>query len=91
MAAKNESSGYQCLSVQVIYVCDNVCPIYTAPVSGCAINNGGCQIFCFSVPDVDRNGTRVQCGCPTGIGINSDNRSCNQCKYLILSDSVPLL
>lgn len=66
-----------------------VCPTSTAPVSGCATNNGGCQIFCFSVPDVNGNGTRVQCGCPTGIAINPDNRSCNQCKYSVLSDSVP--
>ena len=60
----------------------NVYPTPTVPVSGCATNNGGCEIFCFSVPD--GNGTRVQCGCPTGIGINSDNRSCNTCKYSVL-------
>ena len=54
--------------------------LYTAPAGGCADDNGGCEVFCFSVPNNDGDGTRVQCGCPTGILLEEDNRSCNLCK-----------
>ena len=51
----------------------------TDPVDGCAVNNGGCEVFCYSVPD--NAGTRVQCGCPTGILLDKDNQSCSSlCK-----------
>lgn len=53
---------------------------HAVPADGCAINNGGCQIFCFSVPNTEGEGTQVQCGCPTGIIIKPDN-TCNVCKF----------
>ena len=53
--------------------------IHTVHHDGCAINNGNCQHFCFTVPD--RNGgTRPQCGCPTGIKLCADNRTCPEGK-----------
>ena len=52
--------------------------VSTVPAGGCADNNGGCEVFCFSVPNDAEDGTRVQCGCPTGILL--DDRSCNLCK-----------
>ena len=49
--------------------------IHTVHHGGCAVNNGNCQHFCFTVPD--RNGgTRPQCGCPTGIMLHADSRTC---------------
>ena len=50
------------------------------PAGGCADNNGGCEVFCFSVPNNAGDGTRAQCGCPTGIMLDEDNHSCNLCK-----------
>ena len=65
--------------ISLIHVHSIVC-IAAAPSSECAVNNGGCEVFCFSVPNTDGDGTQALCDCPTGIIINGDNRTCNQCK-----------
>ena len=58
--------------------------VLAASSSGCAVNNGGCEIFCFSVPNSDGDGTRVKCDCPTGIILDSDNnQTCDLCKYIV--------
>jgi len=46
---------------------------------GCAVNNGNCEHFCFTVPN-GNGGTRAQCGCTTGIRLHSDNRTCPDCE-----------
>ncbi|XP_014224711.1 low-density lipoprotein receptor-related protein 4-like isoform X3 [Trichogramma pretiosum] len=41
------------------------------PENACGINNGGCSHLCL------RNPNGFNCACPTGIILNSDNKTCN--------------
>ena len=43
--------------------------------SDCAINNNGCEYFCFSTSD-ERERESI-CGCPTHYTLNSDKKTCS--------------
>ena len=43
---------------------------------GCAIGNGGCHQFCFSVPASSGSGTEPECACSTGILMNPETNNC---------------
>lgn len=43
----------------------------------CAVNKGGCQRFCFAIPDSNEAvGLRKKCGCLTGETLQVDGRTC---------------
>ena len=47
--------------------------------SGCSNNNGECEQFCFTVPNVENTmavSTSYKCACHTGYKLNNDNSSC---------------
>ena len=47
--------------------------------NSCAVNNGGCDVLCLTVPSIG-DGTEPQCACPTGILFSPDGDTCLPCK-----------
>lgn len=49
------------------------------PDHPCAINNGGCEKFCFPIPSPSAaSGLTAACSCSNGQELSEDGKSCTQ-------------
>ena len=56
---------------QIKYISMMICLL-----DGCAKDNGGCEMFCYTSADVSEAAAAYQCGCQYGYKLNADSTTC---------------